>query len=79
LKSIEVGIGGKDLKGKIYVYHITLTNDELLKNMRIKGGSLEFIFSGVGKNFISVEDSDGKTIVLNKYNIVKAELVNVEK
>lgn len=67
------------MKKKIYIYNITLTNGEVLKHIRIKGGSFQLVFNGVGKNFISVEDSDGKTIVLSKYQVVKAELVDIEK
>jgi len=67
------------LKKKIHIYDILLSNGELLKNIRIEGSSLELKFNGVGKNFAAVEDSDGKTIVLSKYQIVKAELVDTKE
>ncbi|GAB4074677.1 hypothetical protein GCM10028778_21800 [Barrientosiimonas marina] len=63
---------------KIRIYHILLTNGEWLKNIRIKDRPLELKFNGIGQNFISVEDGDGKTVVLSKYQIVKAELVSIE-
>lgn len=63
----------------IHIYNITLTNGELLKHIRSKGGTLQSRFNGIGRNFVSVEDSDGKTVLLSKYQIVKAELVNVEE
>jgi len=63
---------------KIHIYHITLTNGELLKDIKIKG-SLERKLSGVGVNFISAEDADGKTVTLSKFHIIKAELVKIEE
>ncbi|QQZ09645.1 hypothetical protein [Heyndrickxia vini] len=62
---------------KVHIYHITLTNGELLENIRIEG-SLEWNLSGIAVNLIAVEDGNGKKIVLSKYHIVKAELVNIE-
>lgn len=67
------------MKRKTRIYNITLTNGELLEHIRIKGGPLQIIFNGIGKKFISVEDSDGKTVVLSRYQVVKAELVDIEK
>ncbi|WP_010530555.1 hypothetical protein [Lentibacillus jeotgali] len=67
------------MKKKTYIYNITLTNGELLKNIRSKGGSLQLRFNGIGTNFVPVEDDDGRTVVLSKYQIVKAELVNIEE
>ena len=67
------------MKKKIHIYDILLSNGELLKNIRIEGSSLELKFNGVGKNFAAVEDSDRKTIVLSKYQIVKAELVDTKE
>ncbi|MGE7759923.1 hypothetical protein [Peribacillus sp. NPDC097895] len=66
----------KDNK-KVHIYHITLTNGELLQNIRIEG-SLEWNLSGIAVNLIAVEDADGKKVVLSKYQIVKAELVSIE-
>lgn len=66
------------MKKKIYIYDITLTNGELLQNMRIEGVPIQR-FNGIGTNFVPVEDNDGKTVVLSKYQIVKAELVNIEE
>lgn len=65
------------MKKKTHSYHITLTNGELLENIQIEG-SLEWNLSGVATNLIAVEDEAGKTVVLSKYHIVKAELVKVE-
>jgi hypothetical protein len=62
---------------KVHIYHITLTNGELLKNIRIEG-SLEWNLSGIAAQLIAVEDADGKKVILSKYHIVKAELVNIE-
>lgn len=65
------------MKKKLYIYNITLTSGELLKDIRI-AGSLEWNLSGVAVNLITVEDADGKSISLSKYHIVKAELVSIE-
>lgn len=62
---------------KIHIYHITLTNGVLLKNIRIEG-SLEWNLSGIAANLIAVEDADGKKVVLSKYHIVKGELLGIE-
>lgn len=62
---------------KVHIYHITLSNGELLRNIRIEG-SLEWSLSGVAVNLIAVENADGKKIVLSKYHIVKGELVSIE-
>lgn len=67
----------KDDNKKVHIYHITLTNGELLKNIRMEG-SLEWNFSGIAVNLIAVEDADGKKVVLSKYQIVKGELVSIE-
>lgn len=64
------------LKKNIHIYNITLTTGELLKNIRIEG-PLEWKLSGIA-SLIAVEDGNGKTVVLSKYHIVKAELVNIE-
>lgn len=63
---------------KIYVYNITLSNGELLKNIEMKG-SLEWNLSGVAVNLVAVEDENGNSIVLNKYHIIKAELITIKK
>lgn len=63
---------------KKYIYDITLVNGEFLQNIGIKGRSLQS-YNGIGANFVPVEDSNGKTVVLSKYQIVKAELVNIEE
>lgn len=70
--------GESILKKKIYIYQITLTNGEQLKNIQVED-ALESKFSGLSNPFISVEDSEGKTVVLSKYQIVKAELVSVKE
>jgi len=46
---------------KVHIYHITLTNGELLKNIRIEG-SLEWNLSGIAAQLIAVEDADGKKL-----------------
>ncbi|WP_175284977.1 hypothetical protein [Lentibacillus jeotgali] len=42
---------------KTYIYNITLTNGELLKNIRSKGGSLQLRFNGIGTSFVPVDQS----------------------
>lgn len=66
----------KDEK-KVHIYHITLSNGELLRNIRIEG-SLEWKLSGIAAHLIAVEDDNGKKVVLSKYHIVKAELESIE-
>ncbi|HLR65577.1 MAG TPA: hypothetical protein VK105_00370 [Virgibacillus sp.] len=63
---------------KIYVYNITLSNGELLKNIEMKG-SLEWNLSGVAVNLAAVKDENGNSVVLNKYHIIKAELITIKK
>lgn len=62
---------------RVHFYHITLSNGELLENIRIEG-SLEWNLSGIAAHLVAVEDPDGRKIVLSKYHIVKAELIKVE-
>ncbi|WP_256941431.1 hypothetical protein [Bacillus sp. EAC] len=77
LQEEEARVLNKKDDKKIHIYHITLTNGELLKNTRVEG-SLEWRLSGIAANLIAVEDDNGKKIVLSKYQIVKAELENIE-
>lgn len=65
------------MKKRIHTYNILLTNGEWLENIRFEG-PLEYHFSGVMVSFLPVQDDSGKTIVLNMYHIVKAELLQIE-
>lgn len=62
---------------KEHVYNVTLTNGEILNEIHTEG-PLEFLFSGVAVNLIAVKDGKEKTIVLSKYQITKAELIQVK-
>lgn len=64
LKFKQDRLGEYNFEKKSTIYHILLSSGELLKNIRIEGGSLELKFNGVGKNFAAVEDSDGKQLYL---------------
>ncbi|QHJ69525.1 hypothetical protein [Planococcus halotolerans] len=66
------------MKKKIHTYNILLSNGEWLENIRFEG-PLEYHFSGVMVSLLPVKDAAGKTIVLNMYHIVKAELLTVEE
>ena len=66
------------MKQKFHIYTILLTTGECLENIRIEG-PLEDHFSGVAVSLFSVEDIEGKTIVLSIFHIVKAELIRVEE
>lgn len=63
---------------KIHVYNITVSTGEQFKNVRIEG-SISSRYSGIATDFIPVENEDGQTVELTKYQIVKAELINVEE
>ncbi|MGO1469229.1 MAG: hypothetical protein ACTHW2_04325 [Tissierella sp.] len=62
---------------KIHVYNITVSTGEQFKNVRIEG-SISNRYSGIATTFISVENEAGQTVELTKYQIVKAELINIE-
>lgn len=66
------------MKKKIHTYNILLSNGEWLENIHFEG-PLEYHFSGVMVSLLPVQDASGKTIVLNMYHIVKAELLTVEE
>ncbi|WP_020006273.1 hypothetical protein [Salinicoccus albus] len=63
---------------KIHIYNITVSTGEQFKNVRIEGG-ISRKYSGIATDFIPVENEDGQTVELTKYQIVKAELVDVEE
>lgn len=62
---------------KIHVYNITVSTGEQFKNIRIEG-SISNRYSGIATTFITVENEAGQTVELTKYQIVKAELINIE-
>ncbi|MUV38945.1 hypothetical protein JNUCC1_02817 [Lentibacillus sp. JNUCC-1] len=62
---------------KIHIYDITMSNGEQFKNVRIEG-SISSKYTGIATDFIPVENEDGRTVELTKYQIVKAELVDIE-
>ncbi|ALS79983.1 MULTISPECIES: hypothetical protein [Planococcus] len=66
------------MKQKFYVYNILLTNGEYLENIRVEG-PLEDHFPGVSVSLFSVENIEGKTIVLSVFHIVKADLISIEE
>ena len=66
------------MKQKFHVYNILLTTGESLENIRIEG-PLENRFSGVAVSLFPVEDTEGRTIILSIFHIVKADLVKVEE
>lgn len=68
---------GEDVMGKkIHIYNITVSTGEQFKNIRIEGG-ISRKYSGITTDFIPIENEDGQTVELTKYQIVKAELVDV--
>ncbi len=54
-----------------------MSNEEQFKNVRIEG-SISSKYTGIAMDFIPVENKKGQTVELVKYQIVKAELVDVE-
>lgn len=66
----------KNLRNRIHIYDISLTNGEQLQDVRIKG-SLELRYSGVGSDFVPAENNECNTVVFSKYQIVKAELKEI--
>ncbi|RAZ67702.1 hypothetical protein [Planococcus maitriensis] len=66
------------MKKKFYIYNILLTNGDMLEDIRIEG-ALEDHFIGIAVSLLPVEDAAGKTIVLNLFHIVRAELVRIEE
>lgn len=66
------------MKKKFSVYNILLTNGDVLEGIRIEG-ALEDHFIGIAVSLFPVEDAAGKTIVLNLFHIVRAELVHIEE
>ncbi len=63
---------------KIHVYNITVSTGEQFKNVRIEG-TISERYAAIATTFIPVENEDGQTVELTKYQIVKAELINVEE
>ncbi|HLR59676.1 MAG TPA: hypothetical protein VK094_04305 [Pseudogracilibacillus sp.] len=63
---------------KVHVYDITMSNGEQFKNIRIEG-SISRNYSGITNDFIPVKNAEGQTVELVKYQILKAELVDVEE
>ena len=55
-----------------------MSNGEKFKDIRMKG-SISSNYSGVVNDFIPVETSEGQTVELGKYQMVKAELVGIEE
>lgn len=63
---------------KTHVYNITVSTGEQFNNIRMKG-PISSIYSGIANDFIPVENEKGQTVELTKYQIVKAELINIEE
>lgn len=63
---------------KIHIYDITMSNGEQFKNIRMEG-SISSNYSGAVNDFIPVETTEGQTVELVKYQMVKAELVDIEE
>lgn len=63
---------------KTHIYDITMSNGEQFKNIRIEG-SISHNYSGIVNDFIPVVNSQGQTVELVKYQILKAELVDIEE
>lgn len=63
---------------KIHIYNITVSTGEQFKNVRIEG-SISNRYSGIATTFITVENEAGQTVELTKYQIVKAELIDIEE
>lgn len=63
---------------KVHIYDITMSNGEQFKNIRIEG-SISRNYSGIATDFIPVENAQGQTVELVKYQILKAELVDIEE
>lgn len=55
-----------------------MSNGEQFKNIRIEG-SISHNYSGIVNDFIPVVNSQGQTVELVKYQILKAELVDIEE
>lgn len=65
------------MKKKIHVYNITMSNGEHFKDVQIEG-PISHKYSTIAEVFIPAKDVEGQTVELNKYQVVKAELVNIE-
>lgn len=63
---------------KTHIYDITMSNGEQFKNVRIEG-SISRKYTGIATDFIPVQNSKGQTVELVKYQMVKAELIDVEE
>lgn len=66
------------MANKVYVYDITVSTGEVFRDVRMEG-SISSNYSGIINDFIPIETKGGQTVELTKYQIVKAELVRVEK
>lgn len=63
---------------KTHIYDITMSNGEQFKNIRMEG-SISSKYTGIATDFIPVENTKGQTVELVKYQMVKAELVDIEE
>lgn len=78
MKALHLNRKGDIMAKKIHVYDITVSTGEVFKNVEMKG-PISSIYSGIANDFIPVENEDGQTVELTKYQVVKAVLVKVEE
>jgi len=63
---------------EIHIYDITMSNGEQFKGIRMEG-SISSNYSGAVNDFIPVKTTEGQTVELVKYQMIKAELVDIEE
>lgn len=61
-----------------HIYDITVSTGEQFKNVRIEG-SISSRYSGIATDFIPIINEEGRRVDLTKYQIVKAELIKIER
>ncbi|GKV69758.1 hypothetical protein NCCP2716_22560 [Sporosarcina sp. NCCP-2716] len=66
------------MKKKVHTYTITMANGEQFPGVRLDGPISHWL-SGVAQVFLQIETETGQTVELNKYQMVKAELTDVEE
>lgn len=63
---------------EVHIYDITVSTGEVFEDVHMEG-SISSNYSGIINDFIPIKTKAGQTVELTKYQIVKAELVRIEK
>lgn len=66
------------MKKKTHTYTIMMSNGEQFPNVRTDG-PIGNLLGGIVQVFLQVQTETGETVELSKYQIVKAELIDVEE